>query len=253
IRDNNKRYSNTVKILLLGLSGPGKSTIPNQMKILTKGFEFDEQGRAKHRMTIYNNVLDCAEMLARFVRRVGLGALLEEMQAQAGVLLLPFPAPGGTTHAILTPALADAIWHISCVPEVGRVADEHPADFDFMDTRMRSFFSSIHRITDPAYVHNEKDVLHARAESTPCLKLHVFEVGLEREKWVHCFEGCHCPSAALLTVIPSHMPLLIMLQNHIHESLALFESIANSPWFRRTSVILFLNKIDVFKKKFPRM
>jgi hypothetical protein len=33
----------------------------------------------------------------------------------------------------------------------------------------------------------------------------------------------------------------------------LFESVINSRWFLRTSVILFLNKIDVFKQKLPKV
>lgn len=37
------------------------------------------------------------------------------------------------------------------------------------------------------------------------------------------------------------------------ESLVLFESVINSRWFLRTSIILFLNKIDVFKKKLPKV
>lgn len=37
------------------------------------------------------------------------------------------------------------------------------------------------------------------------------------------------------------------------ESLVLFESVINSRWFLRTSIILFLNKIDVFKAKLPKM
>src|SRR6266542_2099513 len=37
------------------------------------------------------------------------------------------------------------------------------------------------------------------------------------------------------------------------ESLALFESVINSRWFLRTSIILFLNKIDVFKVKLPKV
>ena len=31
----------------------------------------------------------------------------------------------------------------------------------------------------------------------------------------------------------------------------LFESICNSQWFIKTSIILFLNKIDLFKQKLP--
>lgn len=35
----------------------------------------------------------------------------------------------------------------------------------------------------------------------------------------------------------------------MHEALMLFDSICNSQWFKRTSMILFLNKIDVFQRK----
>lgn len=37
------------------------------------------------------------------------------------------------------------------------------------------------------------------------------------------------------------------------ESLILFESVINSRWFLRTSIILFLNKIDLFRAKLPRV
>jgi len=39
----------------------------------------------------------------------------------------------------------------------------------------------------------------------------------------------------------------------MHESLILFESVINSRWFLRTSIVLFLNKIDVFKAKLPKV
>ena len=37
----------------------------------------------------------------------------------------------------------------------------------------------------------------------------------------------------------------------MQEALTLFDSICNSRWFIRTSIILFLNKIDRFKEKLP--
>ena len=37
------------------------------------------------------------------------------------------------------------------------------------------------------------------------------------------------------------------------ELLVLFESVINSWWFLRTSIIFFLNKIDVFKTKLPKV
>lgn len=37
------------------------------------------------------------------------------------------------------------------------------------------------------------------------------------------------------------------------ESLVLFESVINSRWFLRTSIVLFLNKTDVFKAKLSKV
>ena len=41
--------------------------------------------------------------------------------------------------------------------------------------------------------------------------------------------------------------------NRMVEALNLFEDICNSRWFRETSMILFLNKIDLFREKIQRV
>ena len=46
--------------------------------------------------------------------------------------------------------------------------------------------------------------------------------------------------------------LMTILQNRMMESLVLFDSVVNSRWFVRTSIILFLNKVDLFKVKLAR-
>ena len=38
----------------------------------------------------------------------------------------------------------------------------------------------------------------------------------------------------------------------MHESMKLFDSICNNKWFTETSIILFLNKKDLFEEKIPR-
>lgn len=45
---------------------------------------------------------------------------------------------------------------------------------------------------------------------------------------------------------------LIGAQNRMMESLVLFDSVVNSRWFMRTSIILFLNKVDLFRQKLGR-
>lgn len=43
-----------------------------------------------------------------------------------------------------------------------------------------------------------------------------------------------------------------LLQNRMHESLKLFDSICNNKWFQETSIILFLNKKDLFESKISK-
>lgn len=104
----------------------------------------------------------------------------------------------------------------------------------------------------------------------------MFDVGgqrSERKKWIHCFEGV--TSIIFCTAISEYDQVLLeernqarsrahrdaslilisltgLIQNRMTESLVLFESIVNSRWFLRTSVILFMNKIDVFRNKIPK-
>lgn len=101
----------------------------------------------------------------------------------------------------------------------------------------------------------------------------MFDVGgqrSERKKWIHCFENvtsiifCVALSEydqALLEEsnqvrYPAWLsvpPLAYRArQNRMTESLVLFDSVVNSRWFVRTSIILFLNKVDLFKEKLGR-
>ncbi len=119
----------------------------------------------------------------------------------------------------------------------------------------------------------------------------MFDVGgqrSERKKWIHCFEGvtciifiaalsaydmvlveddevvgCHCgPSMKLQpnilhALLPRHFsnkPFSMSFQpkNRMHESLHLFNSICNHRYFAATSIVLFLNKKDVFLEKIKK-
>ena len=48
---------------------------------------------------------------------------------------------------------------------------------------------------------------------------------------------------------PGHYTVLYILQNRMMESMKLFDSICNNRWFEDTSIILFLNKKDLFAEK----
>ena len=70
--------------------------------------------------------------------------------------------------------------------------------------------------------------------------------------------GCQPPSppAGRAPVQDEHpsgsmTSLCLPTQNRMKESLALFGTILELPWFKSTSVILFLNKTDILEEKIP--
>ncbi|XP_015279040.1 PREDICTED: guanine nucleotide-binding protein G(k) subunit alpha, partial [Gekko japonicus] len=83
----------------------------------------------------------------------------------------------------------------------------------------------------------------------------MFDVGgqrSERKKWIHCFEGV---TAIIFCVALSDYDLVLAEDeemNRMHESMKLFDSICNNKWFTDTSIILFLNKKDLFEEKIRR-
>ncbi len=86
------------------------------------------------------------------------------------------------------------------------------------------------------------------------LTYRMFDVGgqrSERKKWIHCFENV--TTILFLVAISEYDQLLFEDEtvNRMQEALTLFDSICNSRWFIKTSIILFLNKIDRFKEKLP--
>ena len=75
----------------------------------------------------------------------------------------------------------------------------------------------------------------------------------ERRKWIHCFD---CVTAVIFCASLSEYDQTLReddSQNRMKESLLLFDEICNSPWFRDTAFVLFLNKTDLFEEKIKRV
>lgn len=140
--------------------------------------------------------------------------------------------------------------------------------FRFYDTlrgcaNLQSYFDSIDRIAASDYLPTDQDVLRSRVKTTGItettfiigeLTYRMFDVGgqrSERKKWIHCFENV--TTILFLVAISEYDQLLLEDEtvNRMQEALTLFDSICNSRWFVKTSIILFLNKIDRFKEKLP--
>src|SRR5262249_2199042 len=124
-----------------------------------------------------------------------------------------------------------------------------------------SFFEEIERIGRPEYVPSEMDILKARAVTkgitelvfkSGILTIHMMDVGgqrAERKKWIHCFQNA--TTVIFCVALSEYDQFLIEEsgQNRLMESFQLFEYFVNSQWFFNSSIVLFLNKTDIFRKK----
>lgn len=80
----------------------------------------------------------------------------------------------------------------------------------------------------------------------------IYDVGgqrNERKKWIHCFEGV---TAVIFVASLSEYDQALFedaSMNRMMEAINLFAEICNCKWFENSSMILFLNKRDLFEKK----
>ena len=135
------------------------------------------------------------------------------------------------------------------------------ANYSFPDN-MDYFFNKTVEIMSEEYMPTEMDMLKARVRTTGIVKhqytgkdnnrFEIADVGgqrNERKKWIHSFEGVQ---AVLFVMALNHYNAVLFedeKKNAMHEAVDLFTEICNSKWFRKSEMILFLNKDDLFRIK----
>jgi len=129
----------------------------------------------------------------------------------------------------------------------------------------KPYLDSIERIGKSGYVPTDADILNSRIKTSGIFEIDfmietnkfiLIDVGgqrSERKKWLNCFEGI---TAVLFCVALSEYDLSLYEDNSVNrmkESLKIFDEICNSIYFDNTSIILFLNKFDLFEEKIKKI
>ncbi|KAG1859028.1 heterotrimeric G protein alpha subunit [Suillus subalutaceus] len=256
IQEDSRRFRKEYQILLLGASESGKSTIVKQMKI-THQNGFTKNELMMFHPTIYRNTLDSAQAIVRQMHNMNVECVTFANWTFAK-RIVEYRVES-TPDFVFSTDIARAIHELWQDPIIPKVMD-CSSQFHLMDSASY-FFTEVLRIGTPDYIQTENDVLRAQAKTTGItsmwfnaglLSIHIIDVGIQlsqRRKWIHYFE--HVPSIIFCAALSEYNQELLegKNQNRMQESLILFESVVNSRWFLDTFIILFLNKIDVFKKK----
>ncbi|XP_032996476.1 guanine nucleotide-binding protein G(t) subunit alpha-1 [Lacerta agilis] len=258
LKEDAEKDARTVKLLLLGAGESGKSTIVKQMKIIHQdGYSLEEC--LEFISVIYSNTLQ--SMLA-IVRAMGtLNIQYGDSARQDDSRKLQHLADT-IEEGCMSKEMSDIIcrlWEDTGI----QACFERASEYQLNDSA-GYYLSDLPRLVAPGYVPTEQDVLRSRVKTTGIIEsqfsfkdLHfrMFDVGgqrSERKKWIHCFEGVTC--IIFIAALSAYDMVLVEDDdvNRMHESLHLFNSICNHRYFATTSIVLFLNKKDVFQEKIKK-
>ncbi|GAA54466.1 Guanine nucleotide-binding protein G(i) subunit alpha [Clonorchis sinensis] len=255
IRQDAEKAMKQVKLLLLGAGECGKSTVLKQMKII-HGQGYQEAERKEYVCIIFANIVQSMIKILKAMESLEIAPDSFDPEVELKTLngFLANVEDGHFPDDLAN--VLRRLWSCNSVQQCFARSKEYQ-----LNDSAEYYMKSLDRIAAPGYTPTEQDVLRSRVKTTGIvesgfrykdLEFKVFDVGgqrSERKKWMHCFEGV---TAILFVVAMSEYDLKLaedQTTNRMHESLRLFESICNSQWFLETSIILFLNKKDLFLEK----
>lgn len=258
LKKDRMNMRNEIKMLLLGAGESGKSTILKQMKLIHEGSYTDKE-RENYKEIIYSNTVQSMHVILDAMEMMGISLQHPEGSRYQDIIM---SQPHQIEADYLPTEVADALLQLWKDPGVQECFGRS-REYQLNDSA-QYYFDSIARIGSRNYMPSDQDVLRSRVKTTGItettfqigeLKYRMFDVGgqrSERKKWIHCFENV--TAIVFLVAISEYDQMLYEDEsiNRMQEALVLFDSICNSRWFVRTSIILFLNKIDLFREKLPR-
>lgn len=243
-----------LKLLLLGTGESGKSTFIKQMRII-HGSGFSEQDRKSYAKLVHQNIVTCVQSLVGAMETFRVPYVREENKVNGKMIraLDVYSIQQLEKHQAL------AIKKLWGDPGIQKCYEKR-SEFHLLDSA-NYYFINLERITQEGYQPTDEDIVRIRVPTTGIneysfkvdkVHLRLVDVGgqkSERKKWIHCFENVNC--LIYLASLSEYDQQLEenRLENRMRESLALFKSIMELPWFRDCPIILFLNKTDLLQEK----
>lgn len=258
LKQDGDKSQKEVKLLLLGAGESGKSTIVKQMKIIHDN-GFSEEDHRRFKPVIFSNTIMSLIAMLRAMEKLRITFQSENRSNDAKIVYQV--ANRGEDTLPFSPELTEAmkrLWEDQGVRQCFRRSREYQ-----LNDSTKYYLDALDRLAEPDYRPTQQDILRTRVKTTGIVeiqftfrKLHfrLLDVGgqrTERRKWIHCFQDV---TAIIFCAALSCYDLRLAeddTTNRMVESLKLFDSIVNNDWFLGTSVILFLNKKDLFEEKIP--
>ncbi|KIK53435.1 hypothetical protein GYMLUDRAFT_265031 [Collybiopsis luxurians FD-317 M1] len=259
IEEDSRIFKRECKILILG-SQESQKSIVNGLK---RNSGLSEQEHAVYRSKVCQTVLYSAQAIILAMRKFEMDFGVESNTMFADKVMNCRVDEG--TPFTLSPDIAYAIHQLWSDPVMSKVLDQKDSEFHLMDGAPY-LLDHVLRIGSPDYLPTEADISRVSEEKSTGieeirltvgqLSLCIYYVGCQRteyRKWIHCFETV--TNIIFCVALTDYDQVLPDNSNktRLMETLILFGSVINSRWFLNTTIILFLNEIDEFKKKLARV
>lgn len=252
LAQQNEKENAKIKLLLLGAGESGKSTIFKQMKILY-GKEATEEELMESKPVVQSNVMVSMRTILKEGANLGLRDKINCQDALDRFEMIP------QEDETLSPdkgRLVKELWEDAGVQEIW----DRRAEYQITDSSA-VFFADIDHIAAKGYIPTERDILLSRVRTSGIVTeqyviddnvFEMYDVGgqrNERKKWIHCFDNV--TAVIFVAAISEYNQKLFedSSTNRMLEALDLFEEIAKSSYFLKSSMMLFLNKRDLFAEK----
>lgn len=245
--------SDKVKLLLLGAGESGKSTIFKQMRVL-HGAPLSEEEKDQITPVVYSNTICSIKLLVQATIDMGYENEVDEENKDKLSLMSDVH-----DESPITPEIGSIIKALWADPGI-KQAWKRRAEFQIVES-VKYYFNEIDRIMLDNYVANQQDMLLARVRTSGIVTekyvidnkpFEMYDVGgqrNERKKWIHCFEDV---TAVIFVAALSEYDQVLFEDsstNRMTEAVKLFQEICNNQFFASSSMILFLNKRDLFEEK----
>ncbi|KAK2724737.1 guanine nucleotide-binding protein G(q) subunit alpha-like [Artemia franciscana] len=254
IKRDKKKQREEVKLVLLGTGESGKSTFIKQMRII-HGKGYSDEDRSGFKKLVFQNIFEVIQSIIRAMESLQIdyeeSGCIDKARAVNEV-------DSGKVTTFESPYVKyiKELWNDLGVKK----AYERRREYQVTDSA-EYYLKHLDRIADPNYLPTEQDILRVRVPTTGIneyrfdlkgVTFRIVDVGGqrgERRKWLHCFEDV--TSVIFLASLSEYDQVLFESdrENRMKESLALFKTIINYPWFKNSSFILFLNKTDLLQEK----
>lgn len=238
-----------IRVLVLGISNCGKSTFARQMKILhCNGFNNDEVNNYRE-VLIQNLMLGFREIIASMDDNI-------PKNLKKAVKFFNEANAYGTPLSDDLISKAQKIWEDETVQEVL----ESSRNLEYRSS-LKYMMDNIDRVHDDNWRPTNDDILHARQRTTGIIETKftrdkyewsLIDVGgqkVERKKWLHTQQNLNAVIyfAALdeYDVMSEEDSKITKLE----ESMLVWEETLKGEALKGVPVILFLNKVDIFKEK----